>query len=209
MKKKFRIFFLAFFYFLSACASAPAPQAAAPNVETIVAATYAAIAAQTEAAKPPATVTPFNTPTATLTKLPPTVTPTFTPIFILPSATASKTLTPPPTATPSRFACRFISQSPKNGVVVKPGSAFKWTWEVTNIGQEEWIAVDVKYFYLSGDKFHEKASRGLPHNVQIGKSVTLTANMIAPTTPGTYVTTWALRRHSQIFCDVRLEIIVQ
>ncbi len=213
MKKTYRIFSLASLILLSSCLpfNAPAAQPDALNVETIVAATYAASVAQTEAVLPPATETAINTSTPTKTHLPATITPTFTPTFVivLPSLTSSPTSTPTITPTPERFSCKFISQTPGNGAILKPRETFKWAWTVSNTGSKEWLATDVKYVYVSGTQLHEKAAQGIPNNVIPGREVTLKVAMTAPEIAGAYSTTWALKRGAQVFCYVTFNITVQ
>lgn len=213
MKKTYRIFSLLSLVLLASCLpfNAPVTQPDAPNVETIVAATYAASVAQTEAVLPFATETALNTATPTRTPVPATITPTFTPTFVLvlPSLTPLPTNTPEATSTPGRFDCEFISQTPQNGVILKPRENFKWAWTVKNTGIKEWIATDVKYFYVSGDKLHEKDIQGIPNNVALGKEVTLKVAMTAPANAGSYSTTWALKRGAQVFCYVQLNITVE
>ena len=214
MKKTYRILPLVSLIFLiSSCLpfNASAPQPDAPNVETIVAATYAASVAQTKAVLPPPTETPLNTATPTKTPIPATITPTLTPtfIFVLPSPTPSLTHTPEPSPTPGLFACAFISQSPGRSDTLNPGEGFKWIWTVSNTGTKEWIAADVKYFYVSGDRLHDKDIQGIPNNVIPGNEVTLKVAMTAPKNPGSYTTTWALKRGSQVFCYTALTITVK
>lgn len=215
MKRVYRIFSLVLLILLSSClpVNTTAVQPDAPNVETIVAATYAVSVAQTEAMLPTATATLENTVTPTKTVAPATITPTFTPTFVidlststpLPTNTSEPTITP----TPGKFDCEFVSLTPKYGVTLKPGESFKWAWTVKNTGVKDWIAADVSYFYVSGDKLHEKDDYGIPNNVIIGKEVTLKIPMTAPQSPGSYTTNWAMKRGAQFFCYLAFNINVE
>lgn len=218
MKTQHWIVFPVLLLFLTSCfpSKAPATQPDNLNIETIVEATYSAIIAQTEAAKPPASPTFTVTVTATETPIPPTSTVTFTPtiVYVLPSATPSPTIpaatfTPAITATPATFECKLVSQSPVNGTSMGSRNDFDWVWTVTNTGQKAWASSDVDYLYIRGSEFHKTAGYDLPKSVAVGESIKLGADMIAPKQPGSYSTTWALRKGSQTFCEVTLTIIVK
>lgn len=218
MKKPYWLFSLVLLLSITSCLPFnSAPQPDAPNIETIVAATYAASVIETDAAKPPATATPVDTATPSRTPVPPTITPTFTPtfIYILPTATATLTstptltFTPAITATPANYECALVSQTPANGTAMGSRNDFDWFWTVTNTGIKDWDAADIDYLYISGEKIHKTAVYDLPANVHSGNDIKLGVDMIAPKQPGSYSTTWALKRGSQTFCSVTLRIIVQ
>lgn len=215
-----KLLFVTIFVFLAGCLpfNAPEPQPEIPGlVETIVAATFADIVSQTAAVLPPKTATPTKTGTPTNTLPPPTITPTYTPTFIFilstwtPSKTSTPTLTATPdvTATPTDFACQFVSQTPSNGTTMNPRNGFDWLWTVTNTGVNDWLTADVQSVYVSGDELHKKASYALPNDVLVGESVGLGVDMEAPKTPGSYSTTWALKKGGQTFCTRTLNIIVK
>lgn len=207
MKKTVGVLFFIVAVLLGSCA--PAPQVAPIGIETIVAATYAAISAQTAAAQPVNSPTPENTATPTKTVIP-TVTLTYTPTFVLPSITPSPTNTPLPSATPGRFDCAFVSQSPRNGTVFSPREEFKLLWSVKNTGVKKWVQSDVKYFFVSGDKFHKREIYGLPENTDYGEEATLRIDMVAPKAPGSYKTTWAMRRGlNHVFCETTFKFTVK
>ena len=219
MKKSIWIVLLMLLLSIISCLplNASAPQPAAPNIETIVAATQAASVIETEAAKPPATATPVNTATPSRTPVPPTITPTFTPTFIyilstatpVPTNTPVNTSTPAVTATPTNFECKLVSQTPANGTSMGSRNDFDWLWTVTNTGKNDWLAADVDYLYIEGTEFHKKAVYDLPSDVPTGKDVKLGVDMVALKNPGSYTTTWALRKGSKTFCTVTLKITVK
>ena len=218
MKKAYRVFFLASLIFLvSGCLpfNAPAAQPDAVNIETIVAATHAASVAQTKAVLPTATATVPNTATPTKTHVPPTITPTFTATFIIstatpsPTSTPTYTFTPAATATPAIFDCELVSQTPANGTTMGSKNDFDWVWKVTNTGIKDWSASEVDYVYVSGEKMHKTEGYDLPADTESGDNIKLGVDMIAPKNPGTYTTTWGLKKGKQIFCTVTLKIIVK
>ena len=222
MKNPRWIFFFASFIFLSSCLPFNTPPSEnAPSIGTIVAATYAASVIETQTARPPATATSVNTATPTETPVPPTITPTFTATFILSTSTPSPTSTPTQTytpavtatravtATPAKYECELISQTPSNGTILASRSDFDWFWKVTNTGTKIWKVADIEYGYISGDKMHKTANYPLPEDIYPGDSIRLGADMVAPKQPGSYSTTWALKRGDQLFCGVTLKIIVE
>jgi hypothetical protein len=215
MKRNLWLVFLVFAVLLVGCLpNNPAAQSAdAPNIETIVAATYAAISAQTKAAEALFTSTPENTPTSTNSPLPPTVTPTYTPTFVIYTATPIFTNTPIYTNTPDRpadYECALLSTSPSNGTVVGPKHGFDWIIKVNNSGNEKWYAADVLWIYISGDKFFPAREYNLWKDVPAGKNIELGLDIEAPKQPGTYSMTWGLKRDTgDIFCRQTLKIIVK
>ncbi len=210
MKKTVLFFIWIVSFLLSSCGSiGGTPQVEAPNVETIVAATYAAISAETARAQ--ALITPTATDTATPTKTStPTSTATYTPTYIIPSMTPSATITQTPTNTPGIFDCAFVSQSPKNGTVFSPREEVKLSWVVKNIGAKEWIQSDVKYFFLRGDKFYKREIYGLPYNTATGQEVELRIDLVAPKEPGSYEMIWAMKRgQNHVFCETTFKFTVE
>jgi hypothetical protein len=207
MKKNtlFSLFMLTIFLF----GCTPAPQAEVISIETIVAATYSASVAQTEAAGPPESPTPLITATAKATLIP-SITPTATATYIVPTFTPIPTATPLPSPTPGRFGCKLISQSPNNGASFEPREEFRLFWTVENAGTKEWIQTDVKYFYLSGEDFHKREIYGIPETTRYGETVTLRIDMVAPRTPGSYETTWAMKRGlNNVFCETTFKFKVE
>ena len=213
MKKTTWFLVLVISFLVSSCGSiGGAPQADAPNIETIVAATYAAISAETQAAEALFTATPENTPIATNTPLPPTITPTFTPTFVISTATLIPTNTSIVTSTPDLppdFKCEYLKSTPENGSTMGPKNGFDWTPKVGNRGTEDWQASEIEFVYVSGDKFHQAKKYNLWKDVPVGKNIELGVDMISPKESGTYTTTWALKRNNRYFCQITFKIIVK
>ncbi len=214
MKKYSLIYiFLIALIALSGCTPAVPAQPYIP-VETIVAATYAAISAQTEAARPTATPIP---PTATATRPPGTATPTPTATFVLASFTPSftPTNTPKPTATNVvagsgnvTYSCNIISLSPENGTQVKAGEEFDWIWRVENIGNVTWTKDEVMVIYSSGAEYAKRDKVALKSNTAPGQTAEFRVRMLAPKQPGRYTTTWSMRKGIHYFCYAQLQIYV-
>ncbi len=214
MFKKYRLLYLIIVGVLLFSGCTPVAEQPYVPVETIVAATYAAISAQTAAARPPNTSTPLP---ATPTRRPSTITPTPTTTFVLPSFTPifTQTSTPEPTATNVTsgsgsvlYACNILSLSPENVYQVKANQDFFWKWEVENIGTTAWDPDTVKITYTGGTQLARDKRFPLNERTQPGKIAYFKIKMRAPKEPGTYDTTWALRKDIHMFCYEKLVIEV-
>ncbi len=214
MLKKHPLFslFLLIAIVLTSCAPAPAQEYV--PVETIVAATYAAIAAQTEAARPPATFTPLP-PTAT--RPPGTATPTPTATFVISTLTPTftQTFTPVPTATlitsgsgTLLYACDILSIAPKDSVRIKVNQRFQWNWEVENIGTTRWDPDTMDAYFIGGTQMSKYKGYPISGPAKPGKTITVQIDLVAPKEPGNYTTTWALRKGVHRFCYMKLDVEV-
>ena len=208
MKKYSPIFILlVFFLILSACA----PVEQVIPIETVFAATHAAIMAQTAAAMPKetATPTPINTrrptmtsfPTATIVVLSPTHTPTLTPAYTPTNITSGSGNV--------LYACELVKLSPGSGYIVKPRERFKWTWTVRNIGTTKWWTDTMFVTYASGAQYHLKKEFSLGSPTDIDETGVFVIKMEAPKEPGTYTTTWSLKKGIHTFCYAQLRIVVK
>ena len=181
-------------------------------VNTFIAQTVDAATTRTAAAIPSATLTPTITPTFT-----PSPTFTSTVVFILASPTPLVVPTFTNTAfslggsgtSSDNYACQVTRVSPPNGSSFSPRDDFDVVWTVKNIGQRNWDRNDIDYIYSSGAKIHKISGYDLPANVRVGNSVDLGVDVQAPKDPGTYSTTWTLRRGSNEFCPLRFTIVVR
>ncbi len=214
MIKKHRPFLLFLIFTLLIAGCTPVAEQPYVPVETIVAATYAAISAQTAAARPPNTPTPLP---ATPTRRPSTITPTPTTTFVLPSFTPifTQTSTLEPTATNVTggsgsvlYDCNIISLSPESVYEVKANQDFFWIWEVENTGTTAWVPDIVKIAYTGGTQLAKDKRFPLNERTQPGKIAYFKIKMRALKEPGTYDTTWALRKDIHMFCYEKLVIEV-
>lgn len=73
-----------------------------------------------------------------------------------------------------------------DGTNFTPGTAFKKTWRIKNIGSCAWNSNDVSLTFDSGEKMGAPASLALPTTVNPGQTVDLTVDMTAPSTAGHY-----------------------
>jgi hypothetical protein len=159
-----------------------------------------------------ATITPSTTPTVTATAtvkpavvyvwVPSATTYTSTPITMTPS-------TPTAVVTASGYSCSVTSQSVANGTEFVKGSEFDASWTVKNTGTSAWDANEIDYRFISGTSMHKSsAAFDFPSSVAVGSSITITVDMIAPSSAATYETYWGIARSSVNFCTLPMKIKV-
>jgi hypothetical protein len=133
----------------------------------------------------PRTAEPTTTPYATRT------------ITLAPSATLPGLPTTPPTAAVTATApgspdvAEWVSQSPADYAVFAPGTPFKMTWTIRNVGKSTWTrAYQLRFF--ANSQMGAPAAVNFSKDVAPGETIDLTVDMVAPTTPGDYHSLWVL-----------------
>ncbi len=181
--------------------NAAATQALQTIVAQITATAQAQPATQVPTQEPTVkVVTPTSEPTATAT-LVPTLVPTATRV----PPTAAPTNSP----TPKAFECAIISQSPAIGAKMATGNDFDAVWTLKNTGTQMWEVGNVDIRYVSGDKLQKYADiYDIAKTVNPGEQITITVDMLAPGTAGTYKAVWNLVGTTTI-CTMNVEIIAQ
>ncbi|HEX8992829.1 MAG TPA: NBR1-Ig-like domain-containing protein [Anaerolineales bacterium] len=174
-------------------------------VNTIVVLTAEAAGTQTAAAIPP-TWTPTFTPSPTRT---PTITPSPTPTFLFFVFTRTSVPQSATAGAPGDYQCSLTGQTPADGTTFSKGESFQTTWTVKNTGSVAWDTNTVDFAYVSGTNFASIKLADLPKSVAIGKSIGLRITMTAPSTSGSYQTTWGLQQGNNRFCKVTLSIVVK
>jgi hypothetical protein len=107
----------------------------------------------------------------------------------------------------SDYACKLLSQSPKDYTKMVSRQYFDMIWTVQNSGKRIWYANVVPFKYIGGTKMHTYGdSFGLPGNIGRGKKATLVVDMTAPKARGIYSTLWGLYSGRKAFCRVTLTI---
>ncbi len=100
------------------------------------------------------------------------------------------TLLPGNTGTARAASCywaQFVADvTVPDGTSFAPGTAFKKTWRLKNIGSCAWNTSDVSLVFDSGEKMGAPTSLALPTNVNPGQTVDITVDMTAPSTAGHY-----------------------
>ncbi len=199
-----------------------APSLVTPSVPTMdpgaantfIAQTVDAASTQTAASIPSLMPSPTITPTVSTET--PSPTPTATVIFILSSPTPLVI----PTFTSSggsggggtsneNFSCDVRRVSPANGTRFDPRADFDAVWTIRNNGQRNWDRNSIDILYSSGDRIHKVSGYDLDENVRVGNSIDVGVDMQAPKDPGTYNTTWVMRRGDDTFCTMTLTIAVR
>src|SRR6185503_1471155 len=186
MFKVFRILSLvsSFVLILSAC-NLPS---GTPTPEANVVFTAAALTVQAQSTQ----LAPFNTPTI------PPAQPTNT--VAVPSATlAIPTIKPAVSPTPACDQALFVKDvTIPDGTVVAPGTAFKKTWRLRNIGTCQWSGYSL--VFDSGE-----AMSPVPDpigTVAPGQEVDVSVTFTAPTTNNTYRSYWRVRNASGVLLPV-------
>jgi hypothetical protein len=144
-----------------------------------------------------------STANARLTEIGPrTAEPTTTPFVtrtmtVAPSATvpARATNTPLSLATATNPAspdvAEWVTQSPADYATFAPGTAFKMTWTIRNVGKATWTrSYQLRFF--ANNPLGGPAAVNFSKEVPPGETIDLTVDMIAPTTPGDYHSIWVL-----------------
>ena len=108
--------------------------------------------------------------------------------------------TPPPPFTATPAACTNDSSYEADvtvlpGTQFEPGSAFDKTWRLRNIGTCTW-GDGYQLVFLEGNQFSGQSPTDLPHEVAPDSTVDITVSMVAPDTPGDYVSAWQMQNPS-------------
>jgi hypothetical protein len=101
-------------------------------------------------------------------------------LSIVPSATQSAQAA-------TCYWAQFIADvTVPDGTTFAPGTAFKKTWRLKNIGTCAWSSTDVSLIFDSGEKMGAPASSALSTTVNPGQTVDITVDMTAPSAAGHY-----------------------
>ena len=112
-------------------------------------------------------------------------------VSVLPAAAAQ-----PVKAATCNWAQFIADVTVPDGTSYAPGTAFKKTWRLKNIGTCTWSSADVSLIYDSGEKMGAPASAALPTTVAPGQTVDITVDMTAPSAAGHYFGYYKLKSAS-------------
>ena len=118
--------------------------------------------------------------------------PTLPPI---PTATSAPVATVTAVPTTPTAACLFVtmtSETVKDKTVFGPGDTFTKTWTVKNTGTCAWND-DYKIVFRSGNQMGGPEKQAIGEDVKPGESVTISVDLTAPATAGTYTGKWIFR----------------
>ena len=226
--QRFNLTWILFFFLIGGCAPASAQPGDNPHdlIATIAAATIAALPSNTP--QPTWTASPIptrarNTPTELPSNTPaPTIELLASPtsIYELPGpGTPMAGLTGIPlslwTPTPEPFKCNLNKTDPEPYTVFKPGYHFRTEWRGWNRGTVIWKWDGVIFYFIGGDKLFNDPDRAkgikLAYNVYPQDKILLSVAMTSPKEPGTYSSTWGLRRENRDtpFCTFDMVIRVK
>jgi len=88
-----------------------------------------------------------------------------------------------------------------DGTSFAPGTAFKKTWRLKNIGSCTWTT-SYSLVFDSGEKFGAPSAVNFPINVAPGQTVDLSLDMTAPSSAGHYLSYWKLRNASNVIFGI-------
>ncbi len=88
-----------------------------------------------------------------------------------------------------------------DGTSYAPGTAFKKTWRLKNIGSCTWTT-GYSLVFDSGEKFGAPSAVNFPINVAPGQTVDLSIDMTAPSSAGHYFSYWKLRNASNVIFGI-------
>lgn len=166
---------------VTACGAEPSTQEAV--IQTSV--------AQTVAAQNTAEVPNTETPAAPVI---PTKTPfqLATPVTLLVSPTL-----PAITLKTECAKASLVSDSPVDGIILKPGEQFTKTWQITNTSNCVWDT-SYKIVFWDGDIMGGGYVYPLPQVTGPGQTIPISLVLIAPTADGAYRSEWKLQTPDKI-----------
>jgi uncharacterized protein YraI len=101
------------------------------------------------------------------------------------------------------YACVLVSQSPVDGTVMQPGTAFDAAWEVQNVGTDTWTVADstvTKLGVAVDQPLSDVDSMPLSQDVAPGASYLVTVSMTAPGTAGQFGEYWSIMMNNELVC---------
>ncbi len=106
----------------------------------------------------------------------------------LPTTVVLPTSTKPAASVPDKML--YVSQSPADGTVFKPGDTFTMTWKIQNVGTTTWDNTYRVRLY-GGERFGV-ADFNLGSTIAPEATISITAQMKAPSSTGAYNSIWVL-----------------
>ncbi|MFL7794384.1 MAG: NBR1-Ig-like domain-containing protein [Anaerolineae bacterium] len=101
---------------------------------------------------------------------------------------------------------KLLSETIPDNATMDPGAAFVKTWTIQNEGSCDWTGVDL--FFAEGTQMGGPGNVALP-DVASGGETSVTMNMVAPASPGTYKGVWRFRTgKGEVFGKLWVLIVV-
>lgn len=116
---------------------------------------------------------------------------------------------PTPGVNIAEYDCELIRQIPKIGATMKPYEDFDARWTIKNRSAYTWTITSAKLSYANGTRMHKyDDSYPVKHSVRPGDEVDLVIDMLAPSEPGRYSTSWVLTYSTRTACILTTTIYV-
>lgn len=114
----------------------------------------------------------------------------------LPTATPAPTATPSPTETPENpcLFATYVSETVPDNTEYSAGANFTKTWKFRNTGTCDWNT-DYKAVFVKGDQMGGPDEQNIPAETDPGEDVTISVNLKAPSSAGTYTGYWQFETH--------------
>lgn len=198
---------------LAGCRPAPTPAPTATPLPTIdPRPTFQAIA--TQAVQTAIAGLTLNAPTPTPVLPTPTATATFTPLPTeTPGPTATETRvfipwTKTPTQVPPEYSCAVTAVSPTATDTIKVDEEFDAKWSLKNTGKA-WSKDNTDIRFADGTRLHTSGDLiDLSSDVAPNGTVSVAVDMKAPSSDGTYTTSWVMVINETSVCTLSLTINV-
>jgi hypothetical protein len=125
------------------------------------------------------------------------------------NVTSGTVVTPVVTPVPSTSAiCEITATSPTR--TLKTREDFDTVWTVKNISGKTWEKISVDYKFVSGTQMQKYGKAfDMTQTVKSGESVKIMVDMLAPTSAGSYTTTWAIVQGSTTLCSLPVTVVVK
>jgi|GEM_PF-1217507 len=117
--------------------------------------------------------------------------------LLAPAPTQASAIPPATTPTPAAVACNgtnlaaLMIRAVSDGTFVPPGASFVESWTLQNVGSCTWTT-SYTLVFDGGTPMNGPSSQPLPAEVPPGGTITVSVNLVAPSTIGTYQGLWKL-----------------
>ena len=112
-----------------------------------------------------------------------------------PITTITKPATDAAVASGEDKATFIVDINVPDGTKFQPGKHFQKTWRIENTGKTTWTG-QYALVFIDGDLMGASSVIALPQEVSPWEKVSITVDMVAPSSPGKYTGYWKLRNAS-------------
>ena len=134
--------------------------------------------------------------------------------LVVPTIDNNLPLNTPLAATPVvsivEYDCELLDQTPKIGTELNPWEDFDARWTIKNKSAYTWTTTTTKFSYANGTPMHKyQDSYSIKKSVRPGEEIELIVDMLVPSEPGRYSTSWVLRYSTRTACILTATIYVR